>query len=87
MPHLWVQEAMEQAPIDHGTTPDTSADGDVEKGIKTLGCSPALFSKRRSVYIGVERYWEAQSTAECPTRSVWAQPGFGVEVMQPKEAE
>ena len=73
--------------MDHGTTPDTSADGDVEKGIKALRCSPALLSKRCGVHIGVESYWEAQSTAERPRQVSVAQPGFGVEVMKPKEAE
>jgi hypothetical protein len=49
---------MEQAPMDYGTTPNTSADCDIEKGIKALGGSPALLSKRRTVHIGVESYWE-----------------------------
>jgi len=57
---------MEQAPMDYGTTPDASADCDIEKGIKALGSSPALLSKRRTVHIGVESYWEAQNTAERP---------------------
>jgi hypothetical protein len=58
VPHLRVQETVEQAPMDHGTTPDTSADCNVEKGIKPLGGSPALLSKRRTVHISVESYWE-----------------------------
>ena len=66
MPHLRVQEAVEQAPMDDGPTPDTSADGNVEKGIKALRGSPVLLSKRCGVHIGVERDWEAQSPAERP---------------------
>src|SRR6266851_502244 len=66
VPHLRVQEAVEHAPVDHGTTPDTSAYSDVEKGLKALGCSPALFSECRRVHIGVESYWKTQSPAERP---------------------
>ena len=66
VPHLRVQETVEQAPMDYDTTSNTSADCEVEEGIKALGGSPALLSKRRGVDIGVEGDREAQSTAERP---------------------
>jgi hypothetical protein len=66
MPHLWVQDTVEQASIDHSPTPDPRAYCDIEEGIKALGSSPALLSERRSVHISVERDREAQSTAERP---------------------
>src|SRR5262245_4712374 len=66
VPHLRVQEAVEQAPMDYSPTPDTSAGGDVQQGIKALGGSPALLSKRRGVHISIESDWETQSTAERP---------------------
>jgi hypothetical protein len=45
--------------MDYSTTPDTSADGDIEKGIEALRRSPALLRKRCGVHIGVESDWEA----------------------------
>ena len=52
--------------MDYGSTPDTSADCDVEKSIKAQRCPPALLSKRCGVHIGIESYWQAESPAERP---------------------
>src|SRR5262245_10024869 len=57
VPHLRVQEAVEHASMHNSSTPDTSAYGDVEKGVEPLGGSPALLGERCGVHISVEGHW------------------------------
>jgi hypothetical protein len=71
-----MQEAVEQAPIDHSTTPDACAYCDVEKGIEAPSCTPTLLRERCRVYIGVESDWEAQSPAERPCQVSMGPAGF-----------
>ena len=74
MPHLGVQKAVEQAPMHHGTTPDTSADRDVEEGLKTLAAPQRCSASAAAFKTASKADWQARARRASPPGQCGAQP-------------
>ncbi len=66
VPHLRVDQAMDQLPVDHAAPTDARADGQVDEGVQSLGSAPAVFAQGGGVYVGIEAH---RYTQRPPDRS------------------
>ena len=54
MPHLRMEQAVQQPAVDHAASTDARADGQVNKILQALRGAPGKFTKGRGIDIGID---------------------------------
>jgi hypothetical protein len=66
VPHLGVVQSIDQSAMDHGPTADASADGEIDKVIQSLCCTPPTLGQGGGVYVRIETHLQAEFATNNP---------------------
>lgn len=81
--HLRVYQPVERPTIEQCAAADARPHGQIDERVETPGGSPAMLADGRRVHVGVDRHRRSGARRSMPARSVPAQPGLGVVVIDP----
>jgi hypothetical protein len=75
-----MNEAVDRFSVHDDAAADPRTDGEVDQVFRGPARTPAEFAERRSVHSVSKPIGTGKAFLKTPTRSVFRQPGFGVEV-------